>query len=258
VVRLVKVSEEMIIRDILRRLVRRLGIESSALILTLKRFYPRQSAMRRLARMLACYKVSVVLDVGANVGQFASELRLSGYRGRIISFEPILRAHRRLIRKAAGDPNWTVASRMAIGNCNGNVNLHVAGDSVSSSVLEMLDVLVAAAPDSIYVEDESVPMHTLDSVEAEYVKEQDVLFLKADVQGYESEVLEGAQKLLPRVAGMHLELALVPCYKGQPAFSEVMKRLASWGFSLWSLSEGTMDEETGRQLQVDAVFFRGD
>ena len=245
-------------RDVIRRAVRRLGVESSTPYLRLKKFYPHPSETKRLATMLASRGVTVVFDVGANVGQFGKELRLAGYTGRIVSFEPLSDAHARLVNTAKGDRNWIVAPQMAIGDSDGSVEINVAGDSVSSSVLEMLDVHVEAAPDSAYVSRERVIVRKLDTVAGEYLDEGDILFVKADVQGCETQVLEGARELFPRIVGLHLELSLVPCYRGQVGFDRVMEALTSAGFSLWLLSPGTVDEHTGRQLQVDTVFFRNE
>lgn len=247
-----------IFRDLVRRGARRLGIECSSPYLVLKKIYPRPSEISRLARMLACRGVTVVFDVGANVGQFGKELRLAGYRGRIVSFEPLSSAHARLTNTTKDDPNWMVAPQMAIGNSDGLVDINIAGDSVSSSVLDMLDVHVEAAPDSAYIGRERIMMRKLDTVAREYLQDGDILFVKADTQGCETQVLEGARGLLPKIVGLHLELALVPCYRGQVDFGLVTEALGSAGFSLWLLSPGTVDEHTGRQLQVDAVFFRDD
>lgn len=245
-------------RDIVRRGARGLGIECSSLYLTLKRFYPRPSEVGRLAAMLASRGVTVVFDVGANVGQFGKELRLGGYRGKIVSFEPLSSAHARLTKAAKGDLGWMVAPRMAIGSSDGSIDINIAGDSVSSSVLDMLGVHVEAAPDSVYIGRERVVMRKLDSLAAEYLEDGDILFLKADVQGSEAQVLDGARELLPRIVGLHLELALVPCYRGQADFDQVTEALGSAGFSMWLLSPGTINKHTGRQLQVDAAFFRDD
>lgn len=70
-----------------------------------------------LKRLLRHHEVDLV-DVGANVGQYAKDLRRIGYRGRIVSFEPLSAAHAELIRNAAGDPDWVVAPRMALGDAN--------------------------------------------------------------------------------------------------------------------------------------------
>lgn len=245
-------------RDAVRRSARRFRVESSAPYLKLKKLYPRPSDISHLAKMLAWHKVTVVLDVGANVGQFGKELRLAGFVGRIVSFEPLSNAHARLLTTAKADRNWMVAPQMAMGSSDAFVDINIAGDGVSSSVLGMLDAHLEAAPDSRYVGTERVQMWRLDRVAGEYLRDEDVAFLKVDVQGYESQVLEGARELLSRLIGLHLELALVPCYSEQHSFGQVSGALEKAGFSLWRLSPGTSDEHTGRQLQVDAAFFRQD
>jgi FkbM family methyltransferase len=243
-------------RDVVRRGARRLRIEGSAPYLKLKKLYPRPSEISHLAKMLAWHKVTVVFDIGANVGQFARELRLAGFAERIVSFEPLSKAHARLLKTAKGDRNWTVAPQMAIGSSDCVVDINIARDSVSSSVLGMLDAHLEAAPDSVYVGTERVRMRRLDTIAGEYLRDGDVPFVKVDVQGCEAQVLEGAREFLPSVIGLHLELALVPCYREQCGFEQVASALGNAGFSLWLLSAGTVDERTGRQLQVDAVFFR--
>src|SRR4051812_45614795 len=59
-------------------------------------------------------KVDLVIDVGANEGQFARRLR-SFYHGKIISFEPVSSVFKRLSEWAASDPDWSVY-KMALGN----------------------------------------------------------------------------------------------------------------------------------------------
>jgi FkbM family methyltransferase len=238
--------------------VRNLELESFPLILRARRFYPRRGEAEQLQRMLSENKVTAVLDVGANVGQFARSLRMSGYRGRIVSFEPLARAHARLKQAAKNDPLWIVPEAVAIGDKNGSTVLHVAGDSVSSSVLEMLDAHRRAAPDSAYIASETVALAKLDTAAAEFLKPQDVVFLKVDVQGYEAQVLAGAKDLLPRVKGLMLELSLVPCYRNQALFQPMLEFLDYEGFELWNLMPGTAESATERLLQVDGVFFRPD
>jgi FkbM family methyltransferase len=244
------------LRDALRRLVRRLQIENSAPVLRLKRFYPRASETALLAKILENHGVTKILDVGANVGQFAKEMRLGGYRGSIVSFEPLSSAHSRLKNAAKGDRKWIVADRMAIGNTDGEIQLHISADSVSSSILPMLSAHTDAAPDSAYVGIESVPIRKLDDAAARFVEPSDVLFLKIDVQGAEQDVLAGARKLLNQVVGVHLELSLVACYENQMLMIPFVEQMQSMGFGLWSLAPGTRDTATARLLQVDALFFQ--
>src|SRR3954470_10246795 len=51
-------------------------------------------------KLIAHHQISVVFDVGANLGQSAAELRAVGYRGRIISCEPLGDAFRTLSHRA--------------------------------------------------------------------------------------------------------------------------------------------------------------
>src|SRR5690242_4792078 len=116
----------------IRRTANRCGVD-------ITRYRPAASESGRLAAMFAHHGVNLVLDVGANVGQFAQGLRRAGYSGRILSFEPLAQAHGRLLSAARSDPNWTIAPRVAIGDQEGEIEIHVSGNSVSSSVLDMLE-----------------------------------------------------------------------------------------------------------------------
>ena len=86
------------------------------------------------------------LDVGANTGQFAQDLRASGYRGHIVSFEPLSDAHAALLVTASWDPLWDVADRCAVGAGDRWAEINIAGNSYSSSLLPMLDLHREAAP----------------------------------------------------------------------------------------------------------------
>jgi FkbM family methyltransferase len=238
------------LRDLIRSAFRRLGYD-------VKRYLPESSHDAQLAAMLAKHQISLILDVGANTGQFAETLRKRiGYRGRILSFEPMAAAHEELVKASTGDALWEVAPRMAIGSQPGTATLNVSNNSVSSSVLPMLQAHVAAAPESRYVRQETVPVVTLDAAVADRIRNGDRTFLKVDTQGFESEVLRGAAQVLSQCSGVQLELSLVPLYAGQALIFELWQQMNDSGFELWSMSPNFIDPESARMLQVDATFFR--
>lgn len=206
--------------------------------------------------MLKHHNVSVVLDVGANVGQFALAIRNAGYDGRLVSFEPLQKAHTELLQASSVDPEWDIAPRVAIGSEVGEVEMNVACNSFSSSAMEMLPDLVKAVPDSARVSVERAPMMPLDIASRKFVSEQDVTFIKVDTQGYEGQVLDGATEVLNQAIGLHVELSLIPLYDGQPLFEEIVERIRDAGFGLWGIWSGIHDPESGRMLQVDGTFFR--
>lgn len=220
------------------------------------RYNPAQSVVARFFRLLETHIIDTILDVGANDGGYGKMLRQGGYGGAILSYEPLAEAHAKLVNAAARDAGWQVAPRMAIGASQGEVEINVAGNSTSSSILPMQRLHESAAPESRYVRKEKVPMSRLDAFNHPFIEDGKQLLLKIDTQGYEMPVLEGAENLLPRIHGIQLELSLVPLYAGQILYKEMIEWLAGKGFELWGVMPGFSDQDSGRTLQMDGVFFR--
>lgn len=236
-------------KGLIKRALRRAGYD-------LHRFVPTSSPDAQVAQVLAKLDIDLVIDVGANTGQYAHSLRELGYRGRIISFEPLSLAHAALSAAAARDPAWTVASRGAIGDRDGEIVINVAGNSASSSVLDMLDAHRDAAPESRYVGHETVALSRLDSAVEPYVGAARAVYVKVDTQGFEDAVLKGGPVVFGRAAAVQLELSMVPLYAGQPLWDAMIGQMAQHGLVLWNLWPGFSDAATGRLLQIDAIFAR--
>jgi len=244
-------SEEVepLLKSVLLRIIRQLGFE-------LLPYQPGSSRTAHFMQVSSNHNVNLVFDVGANIGQFGRSLREAGYRGRIVSFEPISAAWEQLAAASRKDSLWEVATRAAIGNENGEIDLHVAGNSVSSSALPMHERHARSAPESRYVGTEHVPLRRLDSMAMEYLRPDSITMLKIDTQGYEDRVLRGASGMMDRIVGLQVELSLVPLYEGQLLFENLLEQIKSAGFELWGLWPEFTDPQSGRLLQVDATFFR--
>ena len=206
-------------------------------------------------KLIAHHQISVVFDVGANLGQYAAELRAVGYRGRIISCEPLGDALARLAQRAAADPGW-VALHCALGESDGRRTINVAANSQSSSLLEMMPRHVEAAPHSTYQGVEEVQVCRLDTIFDQHVRADDRVFLKLDVQGYERMVLAGAQASLPRLQGVQLEMSLVPLYRGEAPYTDLIAQMTGHGFQLMSVEPVFRDPRSGQLLAMDGIFFR--
>jgi len=205
------------------------------------------------ARVLAGERIDLLLDVGANEGQYALRMRRAGFEGRIVSFEPLADAFAVLERRAAGDPSWE-ARRLALSDADGTAEIHVAGNSTSSSLLEMGARHLASAPESAYVGTELVDTARLDALWDSLGGER--VFLKLDVQGFEMHVLRGAEQALADLRGVQAELALAHLYEGDSPWREVVDHLAARGFELAGVEPGFGDPDSGRMLQFDGVFLR--
>ena len=209
-----------------------------------------------LTRFLSVARPTAVVDVGANVGQYALSLRKCGFIGRIVSFEAIPSVHARLSAAAAGDRDWIIAPCCALGRASGETRINLARNSVSSSLLPMHDTHLAAAPDSRYIASETVRLERLDDIAGPLLPTNGKLFLKIDTQGYEEEVLAGADVVLRSVTAMQLELSVVPLYQGAPSLRRILELCEGIGFQLHGLIPGFYEEKSGRLLQMDGLFLR--
>jgi FkbM family methyltransferase len=222
------------------------------------RMTPSSSACAQIVSALKLVEADTVFDIGANAGQFASYIRNAGYMGKIVSFEPLDSARISLAESVKRDRRWTLHERCAIGNYDGEVEINIAGNSVSSSVLAMHPSHAEAALGSAYVSSEKVPIKMLDGITSQYLNCSSKLFIKIDTQGFEWQVLDGAAETLRRAQGLICELSLIPLYEGQKLWRDVIDRLDQEGFILWALQKGFTDPRTGQSLQMDGIFLRRD
>lgn len=158
----------------------------------------------RLVRLLQRHAISLVIDVGANEGQYGAHLRRHGYEGRIVSFEPGTNAHRALTRRAETGSRWDVAPRMALGAEAGRAQLKTNNRSDMDSLLTTTSATREAFPKLEATGEESVEIARLDAVLDDLVAlaDEEKMFLKIDTQGYEDHVLTGAEKVIDRMSGL--------------------------------------------------------
>jgi FkbM family methyltransferase len=216
---------------------------------------PHRGPPRDVGSFLATRGIDLVLDVGASTGNYAWTIRAGGYRGRICSFEPLRAPFAKLEKLAADDPDWSCL-RLALGASPGTAEINVAGNSDSSSLLEMGERHVRSDPASVYVGTQKVELSTVDEVWDAVARGGERVFLKLDVQGYELEALRGAQRSLPSLAGVQVELSLVPLYERAPDWTDVVAHLQQRGFQPERLEPAFVDPQTGQILQIDAAFMR--
>lgn len=215
-------------------------------------FFP----MGRLIKMFQTHGINLLLDIGANSGQFAMNIQIYGYKGRIVSFEPVQSAYNELRMNAARRPGW-IAERMGIGDESGEMDINVSGAfTLASSFAAMRPKHLEIAPNTAYTSQETVVVRTVDNIFNDYCGDEDRVFMKVDTQGYEAKVIRGAEKSLPRIAGVQMELSLEQMYEGEVLVHEMMDLMLGKGYRLVNIEEGMSDPRTGHLLQCDCVFFR--
>lgn len=216
----------------------------------------KQAHLLELYKLISARRIDCVLDVGASAGGFARRLFELGYRGRIVSFEPLSAIHQHLCEVSRNFPDWIIADRNALGDEARKQEINIALNSKSSSLLPMLALHEDASPRAVFIGSESVDVVTLDSVSHRYICHGQTAFLKLDVQGFEDRVLAGAARTLENVVGMRVEMSFMPLYEGQKLYCEMKELIEGLGFKLVYVEPGFAHSSTGSLLQVHGIFFR--
>jgi len=201
--------------------------------------FDRIGEFQTLRDLLADLKVDCVIDVGANRGQFASELRGIGFRGDIVSFEPLQAEFEFLNKAFAGDPRFR-SRRMALGGRSERLEIVVPGLTVLAS-------LRRPNFQSRNSRSEMVDVGRLDQVLPELMPDwaSRRLFLKMDTQGYDLEVFKGGRAVLSGIVGLQSELSVLPLYEGMPHYLEALATFEAAGFELHNLAVVNRSADNG-------------
>ena len=140
-------------------------------------------------------EINFSIDVGANVGNY-TKLLLSETSSKVISFEPLPEAFNELKKIKLEYENRLDIYNVAIGIENNKLDLFY-GDKKSEKAslvpnLEKLSFVGDLNKNKI-----SVEVKKLDHFES-YFSDKQIDFIKIDTEGFEYEVLRGAEKLLKK------------------------------------------------------------
>lgn len=208
----------------------------------------------RRGSLLRRYGIELVLDVGANTGQYARKLRrLAGYTGHILSFEPVTAAYAELERRASRDPRWACV-QLALGNEDGEAEISIGRSTDVSSLLAFRNWPDKAVSTAYAVGTESVRVARLDSLQE--IEPDAGVMLKLDVQGYEAQVIAGARSALAKMAVLECEVAFEHLYEEQPSFRELVDLVDDHGFVPYSIATGNFNPRTSSLTYVDILFAR--
>ena len=198
--------------------------------------------------------IRTVIDVGSQRGQFAI-LALSRFPGaRVLCFEPLEGPRRSLREVVEGDLDRVEVFPYAAAAREGSPTMQVSRADDSSSLLPIGPRYVTAFPRTEVQATTPVRAVRIDEV----VDSVDApCLMKIDVQGYELEVLQGAEKLLPSVEYLLVECSFTELYLGQALADEVIAYLHERGCRLTGIYDLKRDR-LGYCLHADFLFERTD
>lgn len=211
--------------------------------------------LRRRMKIIQKLNIDLIIDVGANAGQYGELTRMLGYKNNLVSFEPLKNVFTNLNAVANKDDRWT-AFNYALGEKNYTTEINVSKNTFSSSILNINDKHIEAAPEAVFVQKETIEVKTLDSIYPSIANGYKNVFLKIDVQGFEKNVLDGAINSLNTIKGVQLEMSLAPLYHNETTFTQMLIFMESKGFELVSLENSLVDNDTSFLLQADGIFIK--
>ena len=186
---------------------------------------------RHLINLLRVHRIDTVLDVGANKGQFGSLLRKLGFKGMILSFEPITDTFNLLKKRSKHDADWHTYN-FALGDAQGSLALNVLHGRGLSSFLEPNAYCTNFLRQKSSVDEQyAVSVKTLDAIFADLpCDDTSRIHLKMDTQGYDLRVFAGARETLQAVQTIQAELSILALYEGIPDYLTALTAYAEAGF----------------------------
>jgi FkbM family methyltransferase len=224
--------------------------------LTLERADPGGiTIIEHLRALLPRLGVDVVIDVGAHQGEYARRVRDSGFRGRIVSIEPTRANFDALALASRNDDAWDV-HHLALGRARGRMSLHVTANTQFSSFASPLTATVDAMPGARVVGAEEVEVEALDDVFDRFVPgPASRVFLKIDTQGWDQEVIAGAQRSLASIVAIQTELSVRPIYDHMPHYLDALGELERLGYLPTGLFPVARNSSLGL-IELDCVAIR--
>lgn len=201
--------------------------------------------------------INCVFDIGAHFGEYGTFLREIGYRGQIISFEPIPLNFAVLEQQCSRDPKWRGLC-LALGSRDGTMRINVTHATEFSSFLTPSRLSHEEFEQRSHIERvEVVEVRRLDGIFTECLHEipDPHVYCKMDTQGYDLEVLAGAGAHLADVLALQSEVPLRPMYLNMTGGLAILSRLNAMGFEVTGLFPVSRSRDL-RIIELDCVMRR--
>lgn len=158
----------------------------------------------------------VVLDVGANVGEFSMVARKAG--ARVFACEPDPIEYRALVENIGPE----CAFNLALWRESGSMTFYSKNDTGDSSLLEMAD----------YSEKVEVQTLTLDHFHSDKMGGSEIRLIKLEAEGAEPEIIEGGTSALRKTRFVSVDAGPERGMKQENTIVEVLSALQDLGFRL--------------------------
>jgi FkbM family methyltransferase len=195
--------------------------------------------------------LKIIVDIGANKGQFALSCREWSTNAKVISFEPLANPAKIFRALFASDANVHL-NEVAIGPKIQRSIIHVSAHEDSSSLLPIGPNQIAVYPGTQEKEVVEIDVAPLSS----YLMPEDIkspAMLKLDVQGFEMDALKGCESMIEKFDFIYCECSFIELYSGQKLAYEVIEWLHQRQFNFVGVFNTSYDRK-GQAIQADFLF----
>lgn len=190
-------------------------------------------------------QISVIFDVGANVGQSALKFRVAFPKAKIYCFEPVKETFE-VLKGNVNTYDTISCYQIAFGSSDGQETIYLTDRSNTSSLIK---------PNEI-VGSEVVNLRTVDGFASDsQIKRIDLL--KIDTEGFDFEVLKGAQNMLSsgQIAFVLTEVGFHPGNTRHVLFDDIRSYLLPMGYVLFGIYDQQPEWSGEKRLRYANVCF---
>jgi len=205
-----------------------------------------------LSNLINFYDIDVIIDVGANKGQFAKRIRQNGFKGRIFSFEPVQETFEILKSESKGDDKWNIY-KLALGDKKETAFINVSASSDLSSILKPNDFGSLKYPKIQPIHQEKIEVDLLDNfVKSNFLDGNNIL-LKMDTQGYDLNVFRGGLNVIKSIKCILSELSLIPIYDGMPSYKVCLAEYEKHNFLISGFYPLSRNKSNMAIIEMDCI-----
>ena len=226
-----------------RRFLHRLGVFMGDGVVHDQHFLDQGKSLRLLRKL--GLQPAFALDIGAYHGDWTVHFKSIFPDAKVLMFEPQESKASMLRAIAKRYQDSVLLETCLLGRTDNEIVTFYEMETGSSIYAESSSYARTAV---------SKPLRALDALlVAQHLPLPD--FIKMDVQGYEMEVLLGAEKALANANAVLIEVSLLPINKGCPLIKDIMDFFDARGFTLMDVT-GISRRNDGVLWQMDVIFLR--
>lgn len=196
-------------------------------------------------------RCTIIVDGGANSGQWSTQVRKNFPEIKIYSFEPLKAPFELLQVNSLNDKNWLIKNE-GLGKNDEVLSMYVSSNEGMSSSFKKPTNHLTEFQTVKFGDHQRAQIRRLDTDPD--LKGQ-TIYLKLDVQGSEWDAIQGCTGLLNEITAIEVETTLVSMYEGDLTHYELIPKIISLGFTPYAISPAHKKVD-GRCTYMDVILVR--